>query len=256
MKVAITVSNKAGWAQCELAKQYARQLEVAYLARKPITAMLEENELQAILVLENSGWKLKTTEQEFFFHPSRAKLRIENLLKGGTDNLLEAMQLQTGMKILDATLGLASDALVCAYALGNQGTITGIEASKWISFIVTQGLKDYSTIGLLENAAQRIKVHCQDHLSYLVSQADASYDIVYFDPMFEHPVHGSSNMQPLREFACSQELTLLAIEQALRVARRRVVIKENKYNSLFAKLPLTRVCGGRYSKIKYAVIEV
>lgn len=257
MKVAITVSSKAKSNQRDLAREYAQKLKIEYLPRESLELMLQKYDLQALLLLENAGWKLKTQEQEFFFHPSMAKLRIDNLAKGGKDNLLAAMQLQTGMKVLDATLGLASDALVCAYAVGDKGRVVGLESSKWISFIVERGLREcLDTSELLQQAANRIQVITQDHLSYLSAQADSSYDIVYFDPMFEHPLADSSNMQPLREFACKQELTLAAIEQAQRVARKRVVIKENRHNSLFAKLPISSICGGKYSKIKYAVIEV
>lgn len=257
MEIAISVSIKANSEQRDLAKQYAEQLNIAYLPRRPVEEMLRTNNLQALLILDSTGLKLKTATQELFFHPSMAKLRIENLVRGDRDNLIEALQLQTGMSVLDATLGLASDALVCAHVVGETGKIVGVESSKWISFLVEKGLESYKMDkALLQEAAARIQVVCQDHLSYLSQQADGSYDIVYFDPMFEHPLQSSSHMQPLREFACYQELSRDIVEQARRVACKRVVIKENRYNNLFSKLPITRICGGKYSKIKYAVIEV
>ena len=141
MEIAISVSIKANSEQRDLAKQYAEQLNIAYLPRRPVEEMLRTNNLQALLILDSTGLKLKTATQELFFHPSMAKLRIENLVRGDRDNLIEALQLQTGMSVLDATLGLASDALVCAHVVGKTGKIVGVESSKWISFLVEKGLE-------------------------------------------------------------------------------------------------------------------
>ena len=43
------------------------------------------------------------------------------------------------------------------------------------------------------------------------------------------------------------------IEEACRVARRRVVFKENARSLEFERLGFTKIMGGRYSKVHYGV---
>ena len=104
-------------------------------------------------------------------------------------------------------------------------------------------------------AMRRISVHAADALDYLRTQADGSYDAVYFDPMFRRPVHESEGMNALRALADARALTAEVIAEARRVARRRVVMKERQGSREFARLGFTDLAGGKYSRVAYGVME-
>ena len=87
---------------------------------------------------------------------------------------------------------------------------------------------------------------------YLAQCAAQSFDVVYFDPMFRHPVQGSKAMDALRPL--SYEATL--DEETLALARRaaaRVVIKERSEHIL-RQYGCTEFIGGKYSRIKYGIL--
>ena len=257
MKVAVAVSRRINKERYMLAEELATKLALPLLTDITIKEIWQHGNYQALLLIENNKLKMITPNAQLFFHPSMAALRVDKLLEGGCDHLVEAMQLQEGMTVLDATLGLATDALVCATVVGNSGCVVGLEASPWLSLIVRLGLSEYQDKRAnLTQAARHIQVVNTSNFDYLKMQADNSFDILYFDPMFTHPVAASSNMQPLREFACYKPLDCRTIQEAVRVAKKRIVIKENRHNELLKKLPLTNITGGKYSKICYGIIEV
>lgn len=92
-----------------------------------------------------------------------------------------------------------------------------------------------------------------DTAAYLESLPPDSFDAVYFDPMFEHPVEGSSNMVPMRPAADHRPLTRSVIEKALKAAPL-VVVKERSRQFL-TELGAQEIQGGRYSRIKYGIIR-
>ena len=57
------------------------------------------------------------------------------------------------------------------------------------------------------------------------TRADKSYDAVYFDFMFESPNAKSHGIQVIREHAADDRITERHIEEAVRVARKSVVVK-------------------------------
>ena len=65
-----------------------------------------------------------------------AFLRIKNMERGERDSLVVVCGLCEGMSCLDATLGLASDALTMSYAVGSSGKCTGVEKSRSIYILV------------------------------------------------------------------------------------------------------------------------
>ena len=101
-----------------------------------------------------------------------------------------------------------------------------------------------------------IQVVNQDYLTYLKQQPDNTFDIVYFDPMFRHPLTDSKNLNPLRQLADKDPLSLEALNEAKRVAKYRIVFKENSRSLEFARLGFTKICGGKYAPIHYGVLEL
>lgn len=183
-----------------------------------------------------------------------ADLRLKHVAAGESDHLIEALALKPGMKVLDCTLGLASDAIVASYAVGATGKVVGVEASPLLAFVVARGLACYETGRQdVDAAMRRIKaVHARAD-DYLQNVPPDSFDAVYFDPMFRFGVKTSANMKPLRPLAYEKEVNAEIIELALKAAPR-VVIKERS-ESFLRGLGCTEIQGGRHSRVKYGIIR-
>ncbi|MGP1407976.1 MAG: class I SAM-dependent methyltransferase, partial [Selenomonas sp.] len=54
----------------------------------------------------------------------------------------------------------------------------------------------------------------------------------------------------------SAPVSLFAVAEACRVAKRRVVLKENSRSLEFARLGFSKIAGGKYSPVHYGVIDV
>jgi 16S rRNA (guanine1516-N2)-methyltransferase len=191
-----------------------------------------------------------------FFHPSMAAIRVKRLLRGETDLLLEVSGVQEGDCVLDCTAGLASDSIVFSYGVGSKGQITALESEKIPALLIREGLARYdSEIPQLNNAMRRIQVRHADHSEYMRSLGTRSVDTVYFDPMFRRPIQESNSISPLREIANREAITLEAMEQARRIARRSIVLKEHRSSQEFARLGFEHVLRSN-TKITYGVIRL
>ena len=77
-----------------------------------------------------------------------------------------------------------------------------------------------------------------DAAAYLARAEDHSFDVVLFDPMFGRPRKSSAAFAAMRRHADHSPLTAAMLEDARRVARRRVVVKGSRYSSDFKALGL------------------
>lgn len=94
--------------------------------------------------------------------------RVKQILRGEKDAFIEASQLSEGMTLLDCTLGLASDSIVASLVTGENGSVTGIESSTAISFVVRSGLKVWeSKLPEMNAAMRRIEVVQSNHYEFL-----------------------------------------------------------------------------------------
>ncbi|MCK9905827.1 class I SAM-dependent methyltransferase, partial [Frankia sp. Cpl3] len=166
--------------------------------------------------------------------------RIKRLERGDTDIMLSACQIQPGDQVLDATLGLGADAIVFAHGVGSTGRVVGIESQPLIASLVTDGLRYWQTDSpALTQAMRKIEVVSCHHLDFLREQPDKAFDVVYFDPMFEVRIEASGGIEGIRQYANDAVLSEEAIQQARRVARRRVVLKEGKAGRLYERFGFT-----------------
>lgn len=252
---AVTVGRSRNTALAELAKTWAVSLGARCLDREgqgSLAMLLEQERLAALLVATVNGPQIFTPAGTFFFHPNMAVLRVQRLKKQEQDYFVTALGLRPGMKVLDCTMGLASDAAVASFIVGAGGLVCAVEASPLLHFVVSKGLQAYQADDADLNAAmRRIKTVCSEAGAYLRALPADSFDVVYFDPMFRLPVGASSNMEPLRPLALEQPLTLAAVEEALRVAPC-VVIKERGQH-LLETYGCIEIKGGKYSRIKYGI---
>lgn len=240
MNVVVTTARKRADKIEPLARVVADELHVPYQKRndRSIDELLEEKQAD-LLVVANSRLSLYRQGQRapFFYHPNAAQVRAKAFLASGYDPLVEACDLQQGDRFLDCTLGLAADAVMAQLAVGPSGHVTGIEQNPVMAYMVRKGLRTWTDAHpTLLDAMQSVDVLTGHHYDLLKNLPDHSYDVVYFDPMFEQTVHSSSGIEALKSFAHYETLTQQTIQQAMRVAKKRVVLKDHWTSSRFSEL--------------------
>jgi predicted methyltransferase len=254
----ITTAGRTNEEMIELAKKVAEELQVRYVERKKRSVAYLQQQLNdsCIVVYKERLELFPLGETEpFFFHPSSAMFRIKRLQRGENDPFIEACQLSSGMSFLDCTLGLASDSIVASYQVGEKGKVIGLEAEKYLSYVVQAGLKKWSTdIKEMNEAMRRIDVHHVHCFSFLKMLPNDSVDVVYFDPMFEETIVESVSIQPLTKIANYELFQTSWIEEALRVAKKRVVLKDHYLSERFNQFGF-KVKPRKTAKFHFGFIE-
>lgn len=245
MKTVITTAGRPDAVSLNLAAKAAGVLGYEIVQRNKMSvARIQKEHESAVLVAGVNRFELFRIgmEKPFFFHPNSAAFRLKRLLKGETDPLMEAAQLGKEDSFLDCTLGLASDSIIASYVTGDNGKVLGLEGDADIAFITQCGLHSFeSNSEELTEAMKRIDVVHEDAVTYLKSQPDNSWDVVYIDPMFSAPIEESSNFTPLRLVGLKSSLTKEWMEQAKRVCIRRVVVKDRFDSPVFDIFNLNRL---------------
>ncbi|MCG8402990.1 MAG: class I SAM-dependent methyltransferase [Firmicutes bacterium] len=255
--ILVTTSLRAGSGQVTLAHRLSDETGLPRVARddRPLAELLQIYGAAGAVVVESGRVVCSDGEREFFFHPGLACLRINELRKGKNDQMVAAMDLKPGQKVLDCTLGLGNDAIVASHVTGASGLVVGLEYSPVIAALVRHGTRTYGKAGraVLE-AMRRVVVENADHRVVLAALPPRSFDVVYLDPMFSRPLSKSSGINALRPLADHRPLTTEVVELALRVADKRVVVKENKEENRLPGLGFTRFAGGKNSRAVFGVL--
>ena len=254
----VTTALKNSETLAEEAKRVASELKVSFVQRRgrSIAELVNEGG-EGVFVVGSKYAIYRSGEGEpLFFHPNVAMLRVKRFLKGEKDPFLIATKLTDNMSFLDCTLGLASDSILASVIVGKNGQVVGVEANRFVAYLVTHGLTNYaSQVHSMDEALRRIKVvHC-DHLTFLRSQKDDQFDVVYFDPMFETKVKESSGIESLRFFAFERPLTEEVIVEAKRVAKQRIVLKDHWQSERFRQFGF-QVYKRPTALFHYATIEL
>ncbi len=253
----VTTSHKPRKEQVLRALKLADELKTEYVPRRNLGKLLERGEVDFYYVVERDGrivirWK----DNVFFFHPSVAKVRMKNIEKVGRDYLIEALNLKGDEIVLDATFGLGAEAILIAAFLP-KGKVIGLEKSRHIYTIVKYGLESYKPkTRWIEDAMRRIELLNEDFKEFIRKQEDDSFDIVYCDPMFENPRYESSALNPLRPFASYDTVTQEDVDEMIRIARKRVVIKSHVEDTLFDRIRVDEKMGSKKSGVVYGIIHV
>ncbi|QRK14031.1 class I SAM-dependent methyltransferase [Archangium violaceum] len=248
--LAVTTSGKPEDSLSARAREAARQWGLPFIPRRrkePIGPLLE-SAAEAFIVFEREGVSLWDKEGSFSFNPGMAHLRRLRILSGqtgGDDALVRVAELRAGDHFLDCTLGLGQDALVAALVVGPSGRVVGLEKSLALHAVVSEGLKAYD----YGPDSCRVETVHADAQMYLRSLHSGSFDVVFFDPMFEKPRKSQPAFEMLRRFAEHAPLTPETLEEARRVARRWVVVKGSKYSDDLKKLGIEAEPGSRYTSV-------
>ncbi len=245
--IKLTTTKKPSESQLIKVEEIKDKLDLSYVDRKndSILQMLKENECTHFLVVKKDKIVITDGNEELFWHPNMSIIKIKSMLNGEIDPIIKAMDLQEGDSVLDCTLGFAADALVVAAYIGENGKVIGTEANKYIAYLTQDGLQNYKeATEEMKSIMKRIRVINANYNDYLKSLEDNSIDVVYFDPMFKTPNMKSAFMNSLRPYAEHSYLTNEVINEALRVARKRVVAKERMFSKELEKLGFNEFYGG------------
>ncbi|MBS1150256.1 MAG: protein-L-isoD(D-D) O-methyltransferase [Myxococcaceae bacterium] len=189
---------------------------------------------EALLVLGGDGWTLRRPEGVLRFSPGMAQLRIKRIDQGfAEDMLIRVGELRPSDHVLDCTMGLGADALVCARVVGPEGKVVALEKSLALYALAFEPLSRPYGPGFAQ-----IEVRHADAALVLPTLPPKSFDVVLFDPMFGRPNKSSQAFDMLRHFADPSGLTAQMLADARKVARRWVVVKGSRYSKDFKKLGL------------------
>jgi len=255
----VTTSGRPNKSSIYKAKEIALQLNKPFMNRsKRSVEEMKQYYAQDVLVVGKNRLELHIlhSNEPLFFHPNSAMFRIKRLLNHEEDPFCIACKLHEGDTFLDCTLGLASDSIVASFVVGQEGIVQGIEANEILAYVVHEGLKKWETgIKSFDSAMRRIEVNTGNHLDFLRSYPDNSFDVVYFDPMFAETISDSKGISPLRNIADYSPLSSETIEEAKRVAKRRIVLKDHWKSHRFIEHNFT-VAVRKSAKFHYGVIEI
>lgn len=211
---------------------------------------------EILVILEGAVRLVGESGEPMLFHPSMSFVRAKRLIKGESDPMLSAAGVAPGDTVLDCTAGLGADSIVFSMGVGVAGKVISVEASFPLYMLLREGLASYrSGLKPFDEALSRIEARHGDHLDVLRSMEDQSVDVVYFDPMFREPSLDSSSISPLRSYANPDSLSLEAISEARRVARKSVVLKEKRDSGEFTRLGFELPQRSR-TKITYGVMRL
>ncbi|MFS1512480.1 class I SAM-dependent methyltransferase [Chengkuizengella sp. SCS-71B] len=257
----ISTSYDASINIIEKSRFLAKELNATWIPRKKntitkIKKMYDNQPLLVVSQIELKYYGENNTDSPLFFHPSSSYFRIKRLMKGEHDPLIKYSGAKSGDIVLDCTAGLASDSIVFSYVTGSTGKVTSLESEKILYTLIREGLQSYeSELVTVNDAMRRIKVKHTDHESELIHMEDNSVDIIYFDPMFRIPIQEASSFKPMRGIVNSSQISLKSMEEARRVARKTIIIKEKKRSPEFERLGFNTIYT-TYSQIAYGVIEI
>lgn len=180
----ITTSYRPSEHTIKTAKQLSKELNMPYCGRnKQTVEHLLKSAERDLLVVGKERFELYTKQgAKFFFHPNTAMFRAKRFLQGEKEPMLRAAGLSEGDTFLDCTLGLGSDAIIASMAVGETGSVVGIEKNHLVSVLVRTGLHSWETgIEELQAAMRRIQVKNGDCFEHIKQLPDNSVDVVYFD---------------------------------------------------------------------------
>ena len=255
----VTTAGRTNETMVELAKKTAVELNIPFYERKKRSiAMIQEQMNEDILVVGKNRIEIHPLhgDEPLFFHPNSAMFRMKRIMNGEHDPFINPSGIKQGSTILDCTLGLGSDSIVASFVVGELGNVTSLEGNKYLYYLLKGGLKSWDTgYPDLNKALSRIDVIHDTYERYLAKCPSKSVDVVYFDPMFEETIEESEGIKGLRHFAIYTTLSSEVIENAKRVAREKVVLKDHWKSEQFERYGFN-VMKRKTAKFHFGVIDV
>lgn len=259
MKTGVTTIRKWNRFVVEEARARAAALGLPYLDRgETLEEMAEAEGLSGFLIYGKKLPYYWNRGEEYRFHVGTSVLRIGQMEKGNGDRLCSLLPQEGDCHVLDCTFGQAGDSTTMSWFLTGRGQVTALEKSPVLYEIGRAGIASYEDKNpAITGAVRRIQLFREDFTEFLFRAEKKSYDVVYLDPMFRHPVKREVNdMEAFRMAAAYDTLSMELIQQAMEVARKKVIIKERPFSLLFQSGPWTQIFSKRGQSTAYGVIEV
>ncbi len=255
----VTTSQNSKQKTFEKAQSFAAENKLLFVKRKTSLKNISlKYNAEGIFVFTNAELYYWYNETEIRFHPNMSKLRILALQRGKPDRMVKAMGLKPKDKVLDCTMGLGADAIVSSHVVGQGGIVYGLESQWEIATLTKAGFLDYAEQEAScseKEALFRIKILHQRYEKFLINARENYFDVVYFDPMFRDTIHDSYGIDGIRLLSNQSPLSKEAVANAVRAAKRRVVLKERTNSPEFSRLGFTPLKVGRGIKTQFGVIE-
>jgi len=207
------------------AREVASRCGLTYVPRRDSVArLLRAHDAAGAYVVGPTRAELRVGGERLTVHPGTLRIAIH---RGALHPLARAVAPPGAApvrEVIDATLGLAKDAVHLAAVLGCR--VVGLERSRLLVCLAEDGLARMAAERRPWSAgAGRVEVVEADATGHLAGRPDASVDVVYLDPMFPTPRKAAYGFDLLRRLAWPEPLTAGLLGEALRVARGRVVLK-------------------------------
>lgn len=176
------------------------------------------------LVIERGAAYLLSDDRVTKSHPGMGLVRVRRIRRGEIDDpLLAVGAIQPTDHVLDCTFGFGQDALVLA-SRASEGRIVGLESSPALCALALAGMQHWDPAAA--KIVPRIELLMADYREYLKAAPDRAFDVVFIDPMFRRPKAAAPDFVTLRAFANDAPLEADTLQEARRVARRLVVVKD------------------------------
>lgn len=215
-------------------------IDFAKAQNLPCSAYAETNSLLS-LNFNSEYTELRDNEKNISIHIDFISGDLAHRQKyggGRGQSIAKAIGLKQGSappSVLDATAGLAKDAYVLA-CLGC--TMTLVERSPIVAELIKDAIhrakEDEHFKAVLEKGFKVINQSSIEYLSRLENKPahkNAHFDVIYLDPMYPDKKKSASvkkNMQILQKLLGKDEDTQELLNVALKVAKKRVVVKRPK----------------------------
>lgn len=254
----VTTGGRYNENTLQKAKSIAMRYKLDFVMRRKLSVRaLIEHYGDDIMVVGTDGLSIAPAsgEEAVKYHPNFSMVRAKRLLKNEHDALVEAAELESGMSFLDCTMGLGADSVIASLTVGNTGKVTALEHSFILYLLTKEGLVSYDANNDIINEAMRdVEVKYANHEEYLKALPDNSFDIVYFDPMFDEEISNSKSLRTITPVTHAETLSETAIEEAKRVAAKKVVLKDHFRSSRFDQFGFNQQVR-KTSKVHYGVIR-
>lgn len=247
MRALVTTAPSGSPAEAdELARRFGLTAEPR--ADRLVPALIDAAQGAPVLVLGTLRADLFDAGRAFRATTGMGYLRLVRTRVGQGDPLVTAAELKPGDRVLDATLGLAQDALVAAEV--TREPVEGLEANPVLAAFVVAALRRLPGTAARE-AAARINVRCADHRAALKEFPTRSFDVILLDPMFRTAADANPLFDLLRRHGEHAPLDAQTLREARRVARRGVLVKDAAPGTELTRLDLVPLPSRRTSRIVF-----
>lgn len=220
----VTTTKRTTPLHIERAELVARRCGTHYTPKRGSFAQMWERHHAGLLyIVGRERERIADPTQHLFVNPGMFFARLESarnnpLLTAITNGVTPA-------SLLDLTTGLGQELLFLSSAFPDT-QIEGCEASPIVFSLLEEGFaRMQREEAAWSEAASRVTIHLTEALTHLRGLPDQHIDVIYMDPMFTVPQAAPPGYHLLRCAAHHQQAGEDLLEEALRVARRHVVLK-------------------------------